>query len=521
MKISLTRKAKQLASSLLVALVICSILSLFVMYYLSLIEQQSFMNARSQTWNMAIAVSEAGIEDGLAQLNNAFPDLGVDGWAWDGSTCYYKTNALVDGNGYVSYIYMTNWSLPTIVSRAFVTPPAATYWQTTAMILFASQGQSGNTAPTQINRAVQVICKKTNPFSGALIARNGIDLSGNNVMTDSFDSSDPAKSTNGQYDPLKYKGDKGDIATDLSIVDSINSGNANIFGHAHTGPGSPNNAVQNGANGWIGSHVDYANGGKGIDPGWWVDDANFDFPTTTYPDTSSFLTPTNGWVTNITSVIVTNTSPVVVTVPPQPGTYTTVTTNKIGGVTYYNVNLINTSNPYTTNTVSTGTYYDHILWGSAGVTNSYVASDLSGSTYVTGPNVVLALPSGLNQGSGDSFAIGVGANVTIYNGGTSCNIGGNGFVNNGGYAGDLLIFCAPTVTTLNYSGNAAFKGVICAPSADVQLGGSGNSTAIDFSGCFLANSIKMNGHFNFHYDEALSKLPGFGRFLILCWNEIK
>jgi len=61
MKISLTRKAKQLASSLLTALVICSILSLFVMYYLSLIEQQNFLSARSQSWNIAIAVSEAGI----------------------------------------------------------------------------------------------------------------------------------------------------------------------------------------------------------------------------------------------------------------------------------------------------------------------------------------------------------------------------------------------------------------------------------------------------------------------------
>src|SRR5262249_16231185 len=163
------------------------------------------------------------------QLNNAFPDLAVDGWTYDGSsTCYYKTNSLEDGSGYMSYIYITNWSLPTIVSRAYVSPPNATFWQTTAMILFASQAQTANTATTQINRAVQVICKKTSPFSGALIARNGIDLSGNNVTTDSFDSSDPAKSTNGQYDPLKYQGDKGDIATDLAITDSINSGNANI-----------------------------------------------------------------------------------------------------------------------------------------------------------------------------------------------------------------------------------------------------------------------------------------------------
>ena len=519
MKISLTRKAKQLASSLLTALVICSILSLFVMYYLSLIEQQNFLSARSQSWNIAIAVSEAGIEDGLAQLNNAWPDLAVDGWTYDGTSAYYKTNVLVDGNGYMTYIYMTNATTPTVVSRAYVTPPVSTFWQTTAMILFAAQGQNGNSTPAPVIRSVQVICNKTSPFSGALIAKQNIDLAGNNVTTDSFDSSNPAKSTNGQRDPLKYLGDKGDIATDLAIINSIDGGNANVFGHAHTGPGSPNNAIQFNSNGYVGSHADYANGVKGIDPGWWLDDANFDFPTTTYPDTSSYLTPTNGWVTNITTVITTNTTYMPsLTAPPAPGTYTSFTTYKSNGQTYYNVYLIT---GYSSNSVPVGTYYDHILWGSAGVTNSYVASNLSGSSYVTGPNVVLALPSGLNESSGDTFTIGVGANVTIYSGGTACNIGGNGFVNNGGYAADLLIFCAPTVTSLTYNGNAAFKGVICAPSADVQLGGSGSNTTIDFTGCFLARSIKLNGHFNFHYDEALSGLPGYGRFLILSWNEIK
>src|SRR5690349_13701158 len=145
MKISLTRKTKQLGSSLLTSLVICSILSIFVMYYLSLIEQQNLLSARSQTWNMAIAVSEAGVEEGLQQLNNAWPSLGVDGWSYDGSTCYYKSNALSDGNGYTAYIFITNGTSPTVVARAYVTPPNATFWQTTAMLLFASQGQSANT----------------------------------------------------------------------------------------------------------------------------------------------------------------------------------------------------------------------------------------------------------------------------------------------------------------------------------------------------------------------------------------
>ena len=70
--------------------------------------------------------------------------------------------------------------------------------------------------------------------------------------------------------------------------------------------------------------------------------------------------------------------------------------------------------------------------------------------------------------------------------------------------------------------NAAFVGVVVAPNADVQLNGSGDPThPTDFIGCLMANTVTMNGHFNFHYDEALGGNPAFGRFLITSWNEIK
>ena len=545
MKIRLTSKAKELGSSLLTALVICSILAIFVMYYLSLIEQQNILSARSQTWNMAIAISEAGVEEGLQQLNNAYPDMNTDGWTYDGSTCYYKSNSFPDGNAYTSYIFITNAMSPVVVARAYVSPPNATYWQTTAMILFASQGQSANAGQGTVTRAVQVTTAKTSPFNAAMIAKKNINLNGNNITTDSFNSSLASESVNGQYNAAYYVGDRGDIATDLGVIDSISGGNANVFGHAHTGPGSPSNAVQIGPQGYIGSHADYAAGVKGIDPGWWLDDANYTFPDTTYPNTSSFLTPTNGWVTNMTAVvstnsnstsgtytppsplpsgIVTNTTLVTMTVPPSvSGTYTSYTTGKQDGKTVYFVNQITgfTWPTYTTNSVAVGTYYNTILWGNSSYTNSYVATSLSGQTLVTGPNVVLALPNGLNMSGSDQVTFATGANMIVYNGGTSCTIGGNGFVNPTGYAGNLLLYCAPTVTSLAYSGNAAFKGVIVAPSVDVSLNGGGNNSAVDFTGCLIANSVTLNGHFNFHYDEALSGAQGFGRFLILTWNEIK
>ena len=48
-------------------------------------------------------------------------------------------------------------------------------------------------------------------------------------------------------------------------------------------------------------------------------------------------------------------------------------------------------------------------------------------------------------------------------------------------------------------------------------GGSANN---DFMGALLVNSVVMNGHFNFHYDEALARDPTWGRLLITSWDEI-
>jgi hypothetical protein len=388
-----------------------------------------------------------------------------------------------------------------------------------------------------------------------LIAKKNIDLNGQNVMTDSFDSSNPLKSTGGQYDPAKYRGDKGDVATDLAIIDSLNAGNADIYGHAHTGPGSPTTAVEIGSNGYIGSHADQATIVYGIDPGWWLSDANFTFPVTTYPNTTGYLTPTGGVVTTsslqvntyssnsvalpnpIPAALITNTTQMKnMTLYPSAGTYVPpVTTNYFGSssvissYTYNSISSYSWSASITTTNYSTNSY-NHILWGNNTGTNYYVASDLGGQTLVLGPNVVLALPNGLNMSSSDGLTLSRGDNIVgatfapaaiiIYSGGTSCALGG--IANQTGYAADFLLFCAPTVTSFALNGNGGFIGVLVAPTVDISLNGSGDPThPTDFSGCLMANSLTLNGHFNFHYDEALLSNATFGRFLITAWNEIK
>jgi len=72
-------------------------------------------------------------------------------------------------------------------------------------------------------------------FRFALAATGLIDLKGHNLTTDSFDSASPSNSVFGKYDPLTAKSN-GDLATDLSLTNSISIGNATIYGSVATGP---------------------------------------------------------------------------------------------------------------------------------------------------------------------------------------------------------------------------------------------------------------------------------------------
>ncbi len=50
------------------------------------------------------------------------------------------------------------------------------------------------------------------------------------------------------------------------------------------------------------------------------------------------------------------------------------------------------------------------------------------------------------------------------------------------------------------------------------MGGGGNDTW-DFVGASVSRTVKMNGHFNFHFDENLARIgPGRG-YIPVSWNE--
>lgn len=454
-----SRKHSRTGSALLTTLILCTILGISVVSYLSLISQQCKLSSRSQNWNLSIGLVESGIEEGLQYLNNNRTHLISDGWTYNGGS-YWIKRTFGNGNSYTVNVYPnpSDPNFPFIYARADIVASVFSY--SSSPIMFAAVGQD-----RRVSRAVVATCSKSSMFTKAMVAKHQIDLHGNNISTDSFDSADSAYNTGGLYDPTKTK-DAGDVASNDTIVNSVSIGNANIHGHVATGPGG---SIAVGSQGAIGSHVWQKAGNHGKQPGWTSSDSNFTFPDTSLPYIAG-IAPTSG--SNVVTSIITN------------------------SVVVYSTN-----------------YYDNII--NAG---DYYATSLSGKTIVLGA-ARLTLPNGLSMSGNDSITIASTGKIEIYAGGTSCSIGGNGVINQPGLAANFILYCAPSVTSFSLSGNGGFTGVLVAPNVNITMNGGGNNTT-DFIGALIVNSVTMNGHFNFHYDEALGRMPGNGRYLVTSWNEV-
>ena len=92
-------------------------------------------------------------------------------------------------------------------------------------------------------------------------------------------------------------------------------------------------------------------------------------------------------------------------------------------------------------------------------------------------------------------------------------------MNSDGLAQNFGYWGLPSNTSLTFSGNAKFTGTIYAPNADFTLNGSGDNI-IDFIGASISKTVTLNGHFNFHYDEALKAIGPFRGYIVSSWNEM-
>ncbi len=476
MKTIIVPKSGQRGSVLLVSLVITFIIGLTLASYLIMTQSQNASVVRSQTWNASLALSEAGVEDALAMLNQ-YKETGESlyNWTnaaaachWDSLTAsLFHVRRYVGSNYYDAYITNLNDS-PTVFSAGVATwnSPFASAPQN----FYAAAGVSANSAPAI--RKLEVRTHIDPSFNVAMAAKKTIDFNGKNITTDSFDSADPSYSTwNGIYGYGTYPNQTsktkalGDVVTDEVIINSLNVGNAKIKGHVKTGP---KGTLGIGPNGSVGDRPWVEGNNLGVQTGYYADDMNVLFPDVSLPSTSfvPILLPAN-WTQN--------------------------------GVTYSYV---------------------------FSISGDYQIPGTTGSIYVY-PNVKVRLRVTDNiqlAGSKDQILIktdssGRSGSLTLYMDAPTFSLQGNGVVNESGNAGNFLYLGTTNNTSVNFGGNANFVGAIYAPQADFSLGGGGTSS-YDFIGASVSRTVTMNGHFKFHYDENLRRI-GMGRgFVPTNWKEV-
>src|SRR2546426_2773090 len=283
----------------MMVLVVVIIWAMTLMSYLTLVNSQNRAVARSQGWNSAVPVMEAGVEEALAHLNgNAEIGLNVDGWEKIGT--YFRMERAAVDSYYVVTITITNPILPVVESRGFVRMPLLTYNPASPYFLaMAPAGQQAYNSPRDgyLGRGVRILARKNGSLSKAMLAKGRIDIGGA-VRVDSYNSCDSTMSTGGLYDPLKA-GEAGDIASNGQFVKQVTAGgDVQIRGHISTGPGGTTglsgNAVSIGSDAWVDG------GNVGIQSGWFRDDMNANVPDSPPPPPGGFpALPSGGYVDGI------------------------------------------------------------------------------------------------------------------------------------------------------------------------------------------------------------------------------
>jgi hypothetical protein len=452
---------------LLITLLTCIILGVTLASYLGLVSNQNRSVMRSLAWNSAIPVLEAGIEEALTHLK--YHDVNyLSGQGWFTTDHRYYTKEITIDHSYCLVVIDTAdpmYQTPIIYSTAFV--PVPLHPGSQIGMLQAQIGPSLDETRFAgggfIKRRARVTTAPDYLFLKAMVADQNIDLKGNNIMTDSFNSNNPDYSTNGKYDPALAR-DNGDVATNSSLIDALNLGNANIKGKLSTGPMEPESETPpysigpNGAVGSTGFVEDSSNGGQ-VEEGYYTDDMNMPLFDVTFP-----------YIVSSTARIET-----------------------YDGKTYEH------------HLHSSGVYEIHNL--------------KKGSILVSEANTVLLVTEELSISGQDVIRILPGASLKLYVAAKIATISGQGVVNENGSALAFEYYGLPTNEVLKISGNGEFIGTIYAPSADLTLSGGGSSPE-DFMGASVTKSVTMNGHFKFHYDEVLSEKGASQGFIPASWDEI-
>jgi hypothetical protein len=230
MKFHPSRLRRDRGSVMMVTLVVALILGVSLASYLLLVRAQTLSIARSQAWHAALTAAEAGVEEALAQLNATPLATNIAfTTAWKPESGGYRLDEarpLAATAPVVSNYYTVRFKSSQ--------PPKG--WVT----IYATGYATVPLVSATIARSIEIRATNASLFTMAALARGEIDMNNRRLDTDSFDSTNPYRSTGGRYDRNKTMGPRdwhGDIATTLGIR---NYEDVDVHGQLSLGAGATN-----------------------------------------------------------------------------------------------------------------------------------------------------------------------------------------------------------------------------------------------------------------------------------------
>ena len=266
----LRQDSTKTGSVLVWTILVIAMLSLIAVETLRLVTVKYQNALQTSTWQEALLAAESGIDLAIVELRKSLypqPNHAWDGWnnpPGNEVTGYELTTVPNAGLNGTPMTIETNVDAPTqlidptnswqyyrirTVGTIPITGPARTSDnpQDTKLRRLSLRWERFTngiltprllTAP-QVSRRVEAVVRPVSAFDQAIMSVGVVDLTNQNIVVDSYDSTDPTKSTNGLYDPAKRQ-ENGDIATDGQLIEA---GNAQIYGDVATNAGTVSGAA--------------------------------------------------------------------------------------------------------------------------------------------------------------------------------------------------------------------------------------------------------------------------------------
>lgn len=204
-------------SALITVLLLAAIVAVVASHLLSRSAQEHRLATRSYYQSVALNLAEAGIEEAMWAVNNAFVDA-AHGWTDPGDGTGARVRATTSGLA----LAQGAGEIHLRIDSPGTDNPVAT-----ALGVVRLPGQ------TPLSKQLRVPLARRAMWANAIVAKNSVTFNGNKIGIDAYDSAV------GPWDATTNRLDRATVATNLATNGGLEVNNADIFGSVATGGGKP------------------------------------------------------------------------------------------------------------------------------------------------------------------------------------------------------------------------------------------------------------------------------------------